>query len=478
MAKLKIRDDLLTDQSVGAPFSGSDESIYEEEKPKKRKVKVKEDDEAANKFTEELAEFLEDNTGIKATSLKQGGNIPYWIDTGSYALNWIISNNFFHGFPGTRISLISGEEGKGKSFLMDVLLGNNVKMGGASFKVMIEAAANYDFSSLIVGSEDIAEKINVIKAKQDAKGNINPITIERLTSILYKAIDYQASKKEKKNKSLVFGIDSMTQLTSDKELAGVEKRADGKKETKDMTSAVKMRELFRTIEQQLEYSNVSIIGIGQLTANIQTGWVPRGTPKTVINVKGSGGKFASSLTINMISDKEIKDPKTDTPVGIKMRLKTTKNRIQFKGRDCYLYFYFARGVDRFGGLADLLAKYGVLEPVIMKENAKGEVKEKKAIPEPTGEFKPEVTFKWSDGTDGGLSIKFKKFNMAQVIEANGGEELLKKWNEQLNKIYDDILKGAGISEEDYLEDDGLDIEAEMEKELSDGESEENDEGEE
>lgn len=418
------------------------------EKPKKtKKINVDAEDSTANKFTDDLSDFLETNIGIRSVSLKHGGNVPYWINTGSYALNWIISNSFFNGFPGSRISLISGEEGKGKSFLLDVMLGHNIQDGGASFKVMIEAAANYDFSAHIVGSQEIADKIHIIKAKEDKKGNVDPITVEKLTSILYKTIDYQAAKKEKKNKSIVVGIDSVTQLTSEKEMVGVAKRANGKEDKKDMTSAVKMRELFRAIEQKIEYANVTVIGLGQLTANISTGWVPPGTPKSSVNVKGSGFKYASSLTIQMISDKEIKDLKTNTPIGIKMRLKVIKNRIQFKGRDCYLYFYFRRGVDAYGGLCDLLGRYGVIEPIIMKEVTKRdgsvEIKEKPVKPEVNGEYKPETVFKY-DGKN------FKRFNIDKFVEENGGEALLKKWNEELNAVYEKILQESGITDEDYL----------------------------
>lgn len=463
MGRRKKEEDI---QTVG--FTPEIETAEVVEKPKK--VKVSKEDANAAKFAGDLADFLETNTGIRAVSLKFGGNVPYWLSTGSYALNWIISNDFFNGFPGSRISLISGEEGKGKSFLLDVMLGHNIEMGGASFKVMIEAAANYDFSVHIVGSEEIAEKIHIIKAHPDSKGNVDPITVEKLTSIIYKTIDYQMAKKENKNKSIVIGIDSVTQLTSEKEMEGVEKRANGKADKKDMTSAVKMRELFRAIEQKIEHANVTIIGLGQLTANISTGWVPPGTPKSSVNVKGSGFKYASSLTVQMVSDKEIKDAATNTPVGIKMRLKTIKNRIQFKGRDCYLYFYFRRGVDPFGGLVDLLGKYGVVEPVIQKEkknNKTGEIETKDypAKPEVNGEYKPEVLFKYQDQY-------FKRSNIAKFVEANGGQELLKKWNDELNAIYEKILEEAGITEEDYLASEELeDEEGNPMVEESEGENE-------
>ncbi len=410
----------------------------------KKVEKVDKDDSIAADFTNQLSSFLNNNLDIQIESLKTGGIIPYWIDTGSYALNWIIGNDFFHGVPGTRIILISGEPGKGKSFLLDKILGSNIVMGGASIKVGIEAAANYDFSSQIVGSEDIAEKIHLIKSKTVD----DPITIEKLTSIIYKTIDFQASKKKDMNKSVAIGIDSVTQLTSEKELDSVEKRADNKKATKDMTSSQKMRELFRTIEQRLEHANVTLIGIGQLTANITTGFAPPGTPKTVVNAKGSGFAYASSLTIQMVSDKEIKDAKTQTPIGIRMKMRTTKNRIKFKGRDCWIFFYFARGVDKFGGLPELLTRYGVIESFKIEKDKNGNEKRKVCALDVSGLFKktiPTFSFIRPDGTE----VLFTHKTISEVVS----EEILSEMNAKLNEIYDGILKESGLSEADLLSSD-------------------------
>lgn len=419
----------------------------------KKVEKVNKDDEVAQDFTNQLSSFLNNNLDIQIESLKTGGVIPYWIDTGSYALNWIIGNDFFKGIPGTRIILISGEPGKGKSFLLDKILGANIAAGGASVKVGIEAAANYDFSSQIVGSEEIAEKIHLVKSKTVD----DPITIEKLTSIIYKTIDFQASKKKDMNKSVAIGIDSVTQLTSEKELDSVEKKADGKKAAKDMTSSQKMRELFRTIEQRLEHANVTLIGIGQLTANIPTGgFTPPGTPKSVVNAKGSGFAYASSLTIQMVSDKEIKDAKTQTPIGIRMKMKTTKNRIKFKGRECWIFFYFARGVDKFGGLPELLTRYGVLNSFKLDTDKNGNEKRTKIALGVAGLFDktlPTFSFIRPDGTE----VLFTHKTISEVVS----EEILREMNDKLNEIYDGILKESGFNEADLLtSDDPVDEEEE------------------
>lgn len=393
---------------------------------------------APKSILDDFDNFIEQSTGIKVRSMKQGAKVPYWIQTNCYALNWIISNDFFKGIPGTYNILISGDPGKGKSFLCDVILGNNVRMGGKSYKIDVEKAANYEFTSQIVGSKEIADQIRIIKPEE---GKV--ISIERLSTILNKAIDYQASAKDKKNPSVAFVVDSVTQLTTEKEMDIVNNRSEKKKDKKDMTAAQKMRELFRTIEQKQEFSNVTIIGIAQLTANIPTtGFVAPGTPTKVANVKGSGFAFASSLTIQLISDREIKVK--DIPIGIKMKMKTTKNRIKYKGRDCWIYFYFKHGVDPLGGLIELLGKYGAI-----KASAK---------PKVSGEYNPTTKFTYK--MDNGTKLEFTQKTFRQVIAENGGDELLKEFNKKLNEIYEDMLDQDGITDEDLLDEDDIEEEDE------------------
>jgi len=435
---------------------------------KKKVEQVTDSDDVGVQFANELSEFLDKTLDIQLASLRDYGQIPYWIDTRCLALNWIISNDFNAGIPGTYMVLISGEPGKGKSLLMDVLLGSNVQMGGVSMKAGIERAVNYNFTTQIVGSKEIAEKIRLIKPKEGEE----VITIEKLTSIIYRLLDFQAAKeKAERSKSILLGIDSVTQLTSEKELKGVDDRAKGKEEKKDMTSAQEMRKLFRTIEQRLETANTTIIGIGQLTANISTGFTPVGTPKQVINVKGSGFNYASSLTIQVISDREIVDAKTGIPIGIRMKMKTTKNRVKYKGRDCWIHFYFNRGIDRFGGLPELLTRYGVINAfnIEMKKDSKGVEKEvrKKVALGKSGDFedkKPTFSFIRPDGSE----VLFTQKNIQEILT----EDILREINAKLNEIYENILNSQGVTEAELVKADNAAEEEEEESTMLETENEE------
>ena len=78
-----------------------------------------------DKFASDLDAFLKTNAKVEVQTLSERPDIPFWIDSGCYALNWIISDSFFNGVPGTKSVMIAGESGKGKSLLTDVILGKN-----------------------------------------------------------------------------------------------------------------------------------------------------------------------------------------------------------------------------------------------------------------------------------------------------------------------------------------------------------------
>lgn len=422
--------------------------IIKEQKPKKnKKEKIVKSD--VDKFANDLSDFLSATAGIDIKTLSESESVPFWINSGSYALNWIISNDMFKGVPGTKAIMVSGEPEKGKSLITDVWLGENIRQGGISYKIDIEDAIGSEFTSSVVGDVEIAKKIRlispgVLKAVKKAKGDEKKlkkkdlvITVEKLTSILNKLVDYQISKNENKTSSIMVVIDSVSQLSSDKEIEDI----SSDKDKRDMTAQQKMRALFRVLNQKLRHANVTLVGVAHLTTNIGVMF----GPNKVISAKGSGFMYGNSLTINMMSSKEIVDSKTKVPVGIRMKMKTTKNRIAFKGRTTFLYLYFDRGIDKYGGIAELLCQYG-----LAKASAKAAA---------DGSYPANVKFKYT--TLDGKELVFTSAKTKQIIEENGGDDLLIEINNRLTDAYKKALEADGISEEELLESDDPETEEEF-----------------
>lgn len=355
---------------------------------------------------------------------------------------------------------------KGKSLITDVFLGRNIEQGGISMKVDIEDSAGYEFTSQIIGSEEVAGKIQVVspstigskattvveddedeeesKGKKGGKGK-KVISVETLTQIINKVLDFQDSKAAKKNKSVLMVVDSITQLTSDKEFKDI----SANKDKRDMTSAQKIRGLFRAVTQRLRSANTTIIGIAHLTANIGVMF----GPKFVVNAKGTGFAYASSLTLLMKDSKEIVDAKTETPVGLKLRIQTHKNRCALKGRSAWMKFYFAKGIDKYGGLCDLLAQYGVFKP----------------SKQPVGKysFEYDSATKFTYVTNSGIKLIFKDKDFAKVVEENGGDEFLRELNDRLNEIYTQVMENTDATPEEIVVADDDDSEGEGDESYGD-----------
>ena len=79
--------------------------------PKKIKAvkAVKELGSLQDQFANDMSSFLEKSCGLEIQTLNERDEINYWINSGSYALNWICCDSFFEGLPGSKSILLSGE---------------------------------------------------------------------------------------------------------------------------------------------------------------------------------------------------------------------------------------------------------------------------------------------------------------------------------------------------------------------------------
>lgn len=99
-----------------------------------------------------MADFL---TGINKTLTKSGfdvGEAPpprWWISTGNYVLNKIISKHFNRGIPQGRLTALVGPAGAGKSYILCNLMREAQKDGMIVVALDSENALSDDFVSAI-----------------------------------------------------------------------------------------------------------------------------------------------------------------------------------------------------------------------------------------------------------------------------------------------------------------------------------------
>lgn len=379
---------------------------------KKSTVNLSESDVLAR----EINSYLKSNSGIEVQSLEEHDFIPEFLDTGNYALNWAISGKLSGGFPCTKVSEFFGAEGSGKSLLLTKLAGENVKRGGLSYIVDTEDAVNPLFAKVVLNDPEgrIVNKIQRVDTID---------TLEQLRSFAITLADKKIASKN--NVPVFIGIDSISQLSSEKEMQDAKSGSFAR----DMTKQQAMRAFFRVVNRYLRPANVTLVVLSHTSAAIGA----FGNPVTAAN-HGGGVKFASSVRVWITSSKEVSDS-SGVPIGVRMNFKVEKNRIVFKGRKASVNLSFKKGIQPYSGLLELLSDNGVLS--LSTKDIKKTTK---------------VTYKGEE---------FSASKLEDWVASRGGtQKVVDEWQAELDKIY-----GSPGGEEVFEDNVGANEEPELDENL-------------
>ena len=262
------------------------------------------------------------------------------VDTGSYILNALISGSVFGGVSGNKITAIAGETSTGKTYFSLAIVKNFLDKhpdGGVMY---------FDTESAITKGLLESRAIDLERV-----GIINVVTIEQFRNRALTVIDKYLGLDEKDRKPMMFVLDSLGMLSTEKEI----KDALEDKNVRDMTKSQLVKGAFRMLTLKLGQANVPLI-VTNHTYDVIGAYVP-----TKEMGGGSGLKYAASTIIYLSKAKE----KDGTEVvGNVIKAKTVKSRLSRENRDVQIRLYYdERGLDRYYGLLDLAEKHGVLKRV-------------------------------------------------------------------------------------------------------------------
>lgn len=184
----------------------------------------------------EYASIVED--GIEA------GDITCYFDTGSYSLNALLSGSIYGGLPGNKVTALAGEPSTGKTFYAINILKTLLDTNSEAFVFYFE-------------SESAVSKSMFEDRKVDTKRiAVIPVsTVQEFRTQAVKILDAYLKIPEKDRKPMLFVLDSLGNLSTDKE---VEDIASGK-DTRDMTRAQLIRAAFRVLTLKLGKAKVPLI---------------------------------------------------------------------------------------------------------------------------------------------------------------------------------------------------------------------------
>ena len=263
-----------------------------------------------------------------------------YIDSGSFIFNALISGSINGGFSANKITAIAGESSTGKTFFSLAVVRNYLD-------------SNPDATVLYFDTESAITRSLLESRGVDTSRVVvlNVVTIEEFRTKALQCVDKYLKLDESDRKPMLFVLDSLGMLSTNKEITD----ALDAKDVRDMTRSQLVKGAFRMLTLKLGKANVPLI-VTNHTYDVIGSYYP-----TKEMGGGSGLKYAASTIIYLSKSKE-KDGKEI--VGNIIKAKTAKSRLSKENQEVTVRLYYdERGLDKYYGLLELAAEAGIWKNV-------------------------------------------------------------------------------------------------------------------
>lgn len=247
------------------------------------------------------------------------GAPTHYFDTGSYALNWCISNlPVSGGMPGGRVVEVFGEPSAGKSLIIYKMMADVCSRGGFIILDDTESCFQPPYARSLGVNTD-----RVIPMDSD--------TVEEHFDRVIAVLEALRTKIGPEPPVLIV-LDSLAMLRTMHE-------AETEISKKDLSKASVVRKGMRKLRIAMRREpNTLYVVANHVIANIGDKYKPRTTP---------GGKavpFQCSVRVELSSSKKVKEEGTERVVGEEKIAHVVKNKIIYPFRKCRLRIMFGRGL--------------------------------------------------------------------------------------------------------------------------------------
>jgi RecA/RadA recombinase len=267
-----------------------------------------------------------------------------WISTGNYALNYLISGDFFKGVPLGKVTVFAGESGAGKSYICS---GN-----------IIKAAQEQGIYVILVDSENALDQKWLedlgVDTSDEKLLKLNMAMIDDVAKTISEFMKEYKVMPEESRPKVLFVIDSLGMLltpTDVNQFEAGEMKGDMGRKPKALTSLVR--------------NCVNMFGswnVGMVCTNHTYASQDMFDPDDKIS-GGQGFIYASSIVVAMRKLKLKTDAdgnKTSTVNGIRSACKIMKTRYAKPFESVQVEIPYTTGMSPHSGLVDLFEAKGML----------------------------------------------------------------------------------------------------------------------
>jgi RecA/RadA recombinase len=288
----------------------------------------------ANSFLKDLVKVTNNEYASIASDGIVGGNTTF-IDTGSYALNGVISGSIYGGIP-NKITVLQGEEPVGKSYYCLEVAKNFLEMNENNQVIFFETEGALTNDFLLSRGVDL-ERFAVLPVA----------TVETFRTQAMQILE--AYRKKKDQGKIIMFLDSLGNLSTKKEVEDVTAGND----KRDMTRAQLVKGAFRVLSLELGFLDVPLVCTNHVYDVIGS-FFP-----TKTGAGGSGPKYSASTILNLTKAKLKKSSADTEVVGSIVSCSTVKSRFTKPNTKAKTAINFNTGLDRYYGLIPLAEGAGV-----------------------------------------------------------------------------------------------------------------------
>jgi len=267
----------------------------------------------------------------------EAGDVESFIDTGSYALNALLSGSIYGGLASNKITAFAGESATGKTFfvlgIVKQFLSDNPS-GGVLY-----------FESESAITKDMIETRGIDASRMVM---LPVASIQEFAHQASKILDKHLASEDQK--PLMICLDSLGMLSTTKELTDI---ADGK-ETKDMTRAALVKGAFRVLTLKAGKAKVPMLVTNHTYSQVGVMF-----PQQVMG--GGTGLYYASSNIVFLSKRKEKDG-TEV-IGNIIHCKNHKSRLTVENKKVDALVTYDKGLDRWHGMLELAEEAGLFKKV-------------------------------------------------------------------------------------------------------------------
>lgn len=342
----------------------------------------------------DLKDIVESAKNENASIAEEGiqADVAGFVDTGSYALNALLSGSIYGGVASNKITGFAGEHSTGKTFFALAVARQWLSDNPKGYVLYFD-------------SEDAVTSSMLDEREIDRSrvASFPVATIEEFRHQVFNVLDNYLDQPENKRKPIFIILDSLGNLSTEKEMTTI---AEGKN-TRDMTRAQVIRGTFRVLTIKLGEA-----GVPMLLTNHTYAKIGAYVPMQEIS-GGSGLKYAASTILTM-SGKKDRDGKAI--IGNIIHCKTYKSRFTKENQMIDVSLNYTTGLNRYYGLVELAVEFGIFKKVgtriELPDGAK--IFEKKLYADPEKYFSKEVL----DAIDEETGKKFRYGSALNLDQLN------------------------------------------------------------